>query len=284
MVASAKWRAYTRARALSYVLGYVRLRATPRGAARQAPLSTGLPRQGYWSAVAVSSPGVSSQPGYRTCISCIRNPLGGFLITEPPGKPTYTHTFLNFFRFFSHLGWKWTPLSRARLFVPRGLYRPWDSPARTLEWAALPFSGASSHPRDWTEGFRTEGGFFTSWAPREALGVLKWPEPHNGQRCWHGCGSETLLTEFLLPYPAPFSLKEHTWRAVGRDFSSVCLWDILGPCVWTSDAFVALCIQQGHRVQRTCGLVLGMQPGQICSTLPICRFLTGKMRIVLFGS
>ena len=37
-----------------------------------------------------------------------------------------------------------------------------------LEWVAYPFSRASSHPRDWTQVSRIAGGFFTSWATREA--------------------------------------------------------------------------------------------------------------------
>ena len=41
--------------------------------------------------------------------------------------------------------------------------------ARILEWVAIPFSRVSSQPRDWIQVSRTEGGFFTSWATREAL-------------------------------------------------------------------------------------------------------------------
>ena len=40
---------------------------------------------------------------------------------------------------------------------------------RILEWVAFLFSKGSSKPRDQTEVSRTEGGFFTSWATREAL-------------------------------------------------------------------------------------------------------------------
>ena len=40
--------------------------------------------------------------------------------------------------------------------------------ARTLEWVAIPFSGGSSQSRDQTQVSRTAGGFFTSWATREA--------------------------------------------------------------------------------------------------------------------
>ena len=40
--------------------------------------------------------------------------------------------------------------------------------ARTLEWAAFPFSRGPSQSRDQAQVFRIAGGFFTSWATREA--------------------------------------------------------------------------------------------------------------------
>ena len=89
---------------------------------------------------------------------------------------------------------------------PHGLYSPWNSPGqntgvgsllqgifptqgsnpgvphcrqilyqlshqgspRILEWAAYPFSSRSSRPRNWTGVSCISGGFFTSWATREA--------------------------------------------------------------------------------------------------------------------
>ena len=39
---------------------------------------------------------------------------------------------------------------------------------RTLEWVAFPFSRGSFRPRNWTQVSYTAGGFFTSWATREA--------------------------------------------------------------------------------------------------------------------
>ena len=39
---------------------------------------------------------------------------------------------------------------------------------RILEWIAVPFSRGSSQPRDWTQVSHIAGGFFTSWAIREA--------------------------------------------------------------------------------------------------------------------
>ena len=41
--------------------------------------------------------------------------------------------------------------------------------ARTLECTAFPFSRGSSQPRNWTRVSCIAGGFFTSWATREAL-------------------------------------------------------------------------------------------------------------------
>ena len=39
---------------------------------------------------------------------------------------------------------------------------------RILEWAAFPFPRGSSQPGDWTQVSHIAGGFFTSWATREA--------------------------------------------------------------------------------------------------------------------
>ena len=45
--------------------------------------------------------------------------------------------------------------------------------AGTLEWVAFPFSRKSSQPSDQTQVSRITGGFFTSWATKEALASLK---------------------------------------------------------------------------------------------------------------
>ena len=41
-------------------------------------------------------------------------------------------------------------------------------PAKILEWVVFPFSRGSSQPKDRTPVSRIAGGFFTSWATREA--------------------------------------------------------------------------------------------------------------------
>ena len=44
----------------------------------------------------------------------------------------------------------------------------WILQTRILEWVAFPFSRGSSQPRDQTQVSHIAGGFFTSWATREA--------------------------------------------------------------------------------------------------------------------
>ena len=46
---------------------------------------------------------------------------------------------------------------------PHGFFQ-----ARMQEWVAFPFSRGSSQPRDPTQVSCIAGGFFTSWATREA--------------------------------------------------------------------------------------------------------------------
>ena len=45
--------------------------------------------------------------------------------------------------------------------------------ARILEWVTFPFSRGSSQPRDWTQVSHIAGGFFMSWATKEALKYLE---------------------------------------------------------------------------------------------------------------
>ena len=52
---------------------------------------------------------------------------------------------------------------------PIRLLCPWNSPARVLEWVAIPFSRGSSWSRDRTQVSCTAGRFFTVWATTEAL-------------------------------------------------------------------------------------------------------------------
>ena len=58
----------------------------------------------------------------------------------------------------------WDPMD----YTVHGIFQ-----VRILEWVAFPFSRGSSQPRDQTQISRIAGGFFTSWATREAhlLGI-----------------------------------------------------------------------------------------------------------------
>ena len=70
---------------------------------------------------------------------------------------------------------KWSEVDQLcpTLFDPMDYSLPGSSihgifQARILAWVAFPFSRGSSQPRDQTQVSRTAGGFFTSWATKEA--------------------------------------------------------------------------------------------------------------------
>ena len=75
--------------------------------------------------------------------------------------------------------------------------------ARILEWVAFPFSKGSSQPRDRTQVSRLAGGFFTSWAKREA------------REYWSGyplsSGSLSLLQQIFLTQESNRSLLHCRW-------------------------------------------------------------------------
>ena len=63
---------------------------------------------------------------------------------------------------------KWKSHSRVWLCDPVDYTVHGILQARILEWAAFPFSGGSSKPRDHTQVSPIAGGFFTSWATGKA--------------------------------------------------------------------------------------------------------------------
>ena len=65
------------------------------------------------------------------------------------------------------------------LWYPMDLY-PWDSPGQNTGVSSCSFSRGSSWPRDHTGGSCIAGGFFTSWATREAHTPRV---NHNSKRC-----------------------------------------------------------------------------------------------------
>ena len=63
---------------------------------------------------------------------------------------------------------KWKSLSRP-LCNSQGLYSPWNSLGQNTKVGSFPLLQGSSPPRDQTQFSGIAGGFFTSWAIREAL-------------------------------------------------------------------------------------------------------------------
>ena len=58
----------------------------------------------------------------------------------------------------------------ALICLVRFFMTPWMGilQAKIQEWVAIPFSRGFAWPRDWTQGSRIAGRFFTVWATREA--------------------------------------------------------------------------------------------------------------------
>ena len=61
---------------------------TPWTVASQAPLSMGFSRQEYWSGLPFLTPGDLPNPGIKPTSLAL---AGGFVTTEPPGKPIYCY-------------------------------------------------------------------------------------------------------------------------------------------------------------------------------------------------
>ena len=108
---------------------------------------------------------------------------------------------------------------------------------RIPEWAAFPFSRGSSQPRDQTQVSHIAGGFFTSWAPKEA------------QKYWSG---QPILSPAVLPDPGnklwspalqAYSLPTELWGKPLHilNFLLCCSWLI--SCVWLFSTLVTVAHQ-----------------------------------------
>ena len=69
---------------------------TPQTVAHQAPMSTGLPRQEYWSELPFHPPGDLPDPGIEPVSPAL---AGGFFTTETPGKPMNYFTFYRLYQY-----------------------------------------------------------------------------------------------------------------------------------------------------------------------------------------
>ena len=80
-----------------------------------------------------------------------------------------------------------------------GLYSPLNSPGQNTGVGSLPFSRGSSQPRDWTQVSCVAGGFFTSWATREAQEYWSGkPIPSPGDLPIQGSSSGLLHCRWVL--------------------------------------------------------------------------------------
>ena len=114
---------------------------------------------------------------------------------------------------------------------PHGLYTPWNSPGQNTG-EAFPFSRGSSQPRNWIQVSCIAGGFFTSWATREAL--MAEGEPNNPAVQWP-CG-QSPLHQRCQPKASPRSkMVPHLWPwSSPRSSSSVStMLSISGPEIQT---------------------------------------------------
>ena len=102
-----------------------------------------------------------------------------------------------------HVKWKCKSLSRVHLCCPMDYTVHGILQARILEWVAIPFSRGSFPPRERTQVSRIAGGFFTSWATREAQRNLKCisrserKQSEEGRHCmiptkWHSRKGQTM--------------------------------------------------------------------------------------------
>ena len=109
--------------------------------------------------VAIPFSGASAQPRYRTQASRASSNAGWPLRCWAKGKPNIWYK--------SEVKVTVTQLClticEPMAYTVHGILQ-----ARTLEWVAVPFSRGSSQPRDRTQVSCIAGGFFTSWATREA--------------------------------------------------------------------------------------------------------------------
>ena len=120
-------------------LSHVQFFATPVDHSLPGSSVHGISQAKIMEWVVISFSRGSSWPRDWTLFSCLS---GRFLITEPPGKPSYSIE--------KSESESCSVVSDS--LQPRGLYTVHGIlQARILEWVAFPFSRGSSQSRDWTQ-------------------------------------------------------------------------------------------------------------------------------------
>ena len=130
---------------------------TPLTIIHQVPLSMGFSRQEYWSGLPLPPPEdiFPTQGSNPNCL-CLPPWQVYCLPLHHLGSPS------------KYWKWKWKSLSCDWLFETAWTTVHGILQARILEWVVFPISRESSPPRDRTQVSCIAGGFFTSWATREA--------------------------------------------------------------------------------------------------------------------
>ena len=123
--------------------------------------------------VAISSSRGSSQFRGGTCISCFPHWQVDSLPLSHLGRLYTQYLALNFLKIQDTLKRKKSHVKVSQscptLCNPLDYTAHGILQARILEWVAFLFSRGSSQPKAWTQVSCITGGFFTSWATREAL-------------------------------------------------------------------------------------------------------------------
>ena len=124
----------------------------------------------------VSNPGVPcgreilyqlNHQGSPRILECVAYPFSS-RSSWPRNRPSVSYVAGRFFTNWAirealFLWWSESHLVMSNSWLSHGILQ-----ARILEWVAFPFSRGSSLPRDRTQVSHIAGGFFTSWATREA--------------------------------------------------------------------------------------------------------------------
>ena len=130
---------------------------------------------------------------------------------------------------------------------------------RILEWIAYPFSSGSSRPRNRTRVFYIAGGFFTSWATKEAPGV--WIR--------FKCSSLQPYIWKLFSVITLYSMQKHKKQKTNRSkkhsvFNSYYTLTEASS-IWPFKILWSLLFHWSHRLDMVTWIVRSLQPGNPAS-------------------
>ena len=138
--------------------------------------------------------------------------------------------------FWSPSGYEWVKVAQVMSdsLWPRGLHGPWNSLGQNTDMGSLSLLQGSSYPRDRTQVSHIAGGFFTSWATREAQECWSGqpiPSPADLPNPWIQLGSlalqvDSLLTELsgMTTPPHPSGWAKHLWSSEIQSSPETWFW------------------------------------------------------------